>query len=37
MEKKIMASNIVHVSWQVYGNHPVYGSNSLLYIGIATD
>jgi hypothetical protein len=23
--------------YQIYGNHPIYGSNSLLYIGIATD
>jgi hypothetical protein len=23
--------------YQIYGNHPIYGPNSLLYIGIATD
>ncbi len=34
---KFNDTNIDHGIYQVYGNHPVYATNALLYIGMAYD
>jgi len=35
--KKFSDKNVDYGIYQVYGRHPVYGGNTLLYIGIARD